>query len=292
MILTHERATIGDISFVYSCKPIEHPIFRKFKLPNTVKLAGEYGIAYSPSPKNYYHWVHEIVPQLIKCKRLLDDGQIKQMFCFVELSFQRQWLDILGIEMSCIIPLSDKIAYSVETLHVPSMPSRNGAVPSHVFNSLKDAVRSIKASNVSRRLYIVRESGVRSVKYRNGDKDEFLESYGFERLILEEMSVADQVRAFKEASVVLTPHGAGVTGITFCKPGTKVIEMHTPFFFNTCYWRIATANHLEYYCLLGGEIEKLSDIPFPVFGASTVEIDLAILGNVLTDAGIDKISKN
>ena len=48
---------------------------------------------------------------------------------------------------------------------------------------------------------------------------------GFSIYCLETMSFQDQVQLFHSADIVCGPHGAGLTWITFCEPGTLVCEL-------------------------------------------------------------------
>jgi capsular polysaccharide biosynthesis protein len=41
------------------------------------------------------------------------------------------------------------------------------------------------------------------------------------------LSLSQQVEAFSNAEIILGPHGAGLTNIMFCNPGTKVIEIRS-----------------------------------------------------------------
>jgi len=51
---------------------------------------------------------------------------------------------------------------------------------------------------------------------------------GWETVVLEELSIKEQVQCFAEASHVVSPHGAGLTNLIWCEPGTKVIEIQDP----------------------------------------------------------------
>jgi hypothetical protein len=42
---------------------------------------------------------------------------------------------------------------------------------------------------------------------------------------LEEMSFADQVALFRDASILISPHGGGLTNLVFCRPGTAIVEV-------------------------------------------------------------------
>lgn len=52
-----------------------------------------------------------------------------------------------------------------------------------------------------------------------------LEARGFEKVILSETSVADQIRIFANAEVVLGPHGAGFSNVLY-NPDVSVVELY------------------------------------------------------------------
>lgn len=54
---------------------------------------------------------------------------------------------------------------------------------------------------------------------------ELLAEHGFERLECGRMTIAEQAAAFSEASVVVGPHGAGLTNLLFTPPGATVVEL-------------------------------------------------------------------
>jgi hypothetical protein len=65
------------------------------------------------------------------------------------------------------------------------------------------------------------------------------------------LSVAQQAALLAEAEVVLAIHGSGLTNIVFCQPGTKVVELFSPYYVYPCYWLLSNLMQLEYYYLLG-----------------------------------------
>jgi capsular polysaccharide biosynthesis protein len=42
---------------------------------------------------------------------------------------------------------------------------------------------------------------------------------------LENMTIKEQMKTFAEASHIVAAHGAGLTNLLWCQPGTKVIEI-------------------------------------------------------------------
>jgi capsular polysaccharide biosynthesis protein len=73
------------------------------------------------------------------------------------------------------------------------------------------------------------------------------------------MSYEEQVAIFANADVILAPHGAGLTNLTFCKPSTKVIEIFNTKFkgqVHAFYFRISSNVNLDYYLMFGDPIES------------------------------------
>ena len=101
------------------------------------------------------------------------------------------------------------------------------------------------------RLYIDR----RGTRLRRlGNEDELaaaLARMGFVAVRPETMSFADQVRLFRGADMIVAPHGAALTNLGFCRPGTQVIELLMDAYCNWCFRHLAGLMRLRYDCVLG-----------------------------------------
>ena len=53
------------------------------------------------------------------------------------------------------------------------------------------------------------------------------------------------------AETIVSPHGAGLTNLGFCRPGTRVIEMLPDSFCNWCFRHLSGLMQLNYDCVLG-----------------------------------------
>ncbi len=76
-----------------------------------------------------------------------------------------------------------------------------------------------------RRLFVSRKN---SSKRRCINEDilyDSLKKLGFEFIALEQLSVFNQLKLFSEASIIVSTHGAGLSNLLACKPGTKILEM-------------------------------------------------------------------
>jgi capsular polysaccharide biosynthesis protein len=76
-----------------------------------------------------------------------------------------------------------------------------------------------------RRLFTSREDASWRRVVNEGPAMELLAEHGFERLECGRMTIREQAAAFAEASIVVGPHGAGLTNLLFTPPGATVIEL-------------------------------------------------------------------
>ena len=76
----------------------------------------------------------------------------------------------------------------------------------------------------------------------------------------EHLTLAQQINLFRNARVVIGPHGSGLTNIAFCKPETEVYELGLQGYPNACFSVLAQGNGLRYACDLFPTIEQSGDV--------------------------------
>ena len=110
-----------------------------------------------------------------------------------------------------------------------------------------------------RRLYLSRaDAAVRRVT-NEAEVVALLEPHGFEAMELGRMPYAAQIAAFKQASHVIAPHGAGLTHLVLCPPGAQVLEIFHPLYSNPAFAMQVAAAGLCYAAMLGRDWQ--SDAP-------------------------------
>jgi capsular polysaccharide biosynthesis protein len=96
-------------------------------------------------------------------------------------------------------------------------------------------------------LYVARSDSSNRAVTNEKEVEALMSTSGFTSVVPGSLSIRDQVRLFRSARVVVGPHGAGLTNIAFCKPGTKVLELVQASYANPCINRIAQTRQLEYH---------------------------------------------
>lgn len=71
--------------------------------------------------------------------------------------------------------------------------------------------------------------------------EQALQAEGFLVVYAEKLSLAEQISLFAQARVVVSPHGAGLSHIGFCRQAPQVVEIFPHDFFNDCYARMTLA---------------------------------------------------
>ena len=103
----------------------------------------------------------------------------------------------------------------------------------------------------TRRLLISRaDSPVRRIA-NEAAVQQALAPFGFETIVPGRMAFEDQIAAFRDATHIVGPHGAGLANILFCAPGTRVLEVFHPLYGTWAYAMIAPTLGLDYASMLG-----------------------------------------
>jgi hypothetical protein len=106
---------------------------------------------------------------------------------------------------------------------------------------------------------------------------------------LSTLSFLEKIELFHCAEVIVSPHGAGLTNLIFCNPGTKIVEMFTPTYLMPCFHIISNHMELDYYGLIG---EKVPPDDNRSTHKDPIVIDIVKLKKTLEMASIPMADKN
>ncbi|HCV33016.1 MAG TPA: hypothetical protein DGO89_24505 [Microcoleaceae bacterium UBA9251] len=235
----------------------------------------------------YFHWMFDVITRFELLQR---SGLIKTIDKFVvntcDSSYEKETLNTLGIPQDKILESRYQPHITADKLIVPSICNGAAGTSKWKCEYLKRMFLNEKQSlktDYSERIYISREKA----SYRRivNEKDVIgcLEKFGFRTVKLETMSVAEQALCLAAAKVVVAPHGAGLTNLVFCNPGTKVIEIFAPIYVPICFWTISNLCDLEHYYLIA---ELLDDQTQKYPGHKDMRVDLKSLEKLMNLAGV------
>ena len=112
-------------------------------------------------------------------------------------------------------------------------------------------------------IYVARTDSQNRIAENEAELMEMLQRQGVSIVVPGSLTVSEQIATFRAARLVIGPHGAGMSNIVFCQPGSFVYEMLPRHYPNFAFNRIAQASGLNYVADMfesfgsGGEHERL-----------------------------------
>lgn len=209
----------------------------------------------------YYHWMLDVLPKLgVLQKAGIELSGIDYFLVKCDKPFKRDSLLQFGIHQDRIVTTDSATSVSATKLLVPYLKNDLGdriysglglGLGSWAPHWLKDQfVRSTQRSD--RKLYLGRSSKDTRPTRNEPALIAALQERGFECLNLEQYSVGEQANLLAECAVVIAPHGAALTNIAYCQPGTLIIELFGDYVV-PCYWALANLCQLDYRQYLSHE---------------------------------------
>jgi capsular polysaccharide biosynthesis protein len=201
---------------------------------------------------NFYHWMTDILPKLAILRDAGFDFRESDRFVvpIYNKGFQKQTLAACGVSSDQVITAIDHSPYFCGgSVIVPRLKNVMGLhMGAWLPEFLQQSLLQDGSVTTGQRIFVSRDpaaSNGRSIE-NIAELNELFPRYGFDVVFPERLSLAEQAQCFNNASVIFAPHGAGLTNIVFCKPGTKVVEFYGAHI-APCYWAISTIMGLEYY---------------------------------------------
>jgi hypothetical protein len=241
-----------------------------------INVADEPVAMLSTSAFNYFHWMHDVLPKIHLLEKA-GRGDIK-LYLNIENDVQRETLRLLRIRSERIINSADHEFIAAKELVIPNFVGREGAcrvlgrqfrggrqeiIMGNVNGWVNAAVwtcsflRECFLETMNRtpnglRICISRRdaSKKRGIKAEEAFTER-IQSYGFKTITLTGMKFSEQVDLFRNAEVVLAPHGAGLANIVFCAPGARCLELFSPTYVSDLYAVLSQAVGVRYYYLVG-----------------------------------------
>jgi Glycosyltransferase 61 len=247
-VVTADNALLADLSpEVWG--PTNHPIYSRWHLPKSRLLNGRIAIAVTPEARgNYYYWLLDLVPRVLLLKHAAQNFSNYDALLLngSRANYERETLAALGVPPEKIRYVDSRERFQIGSAVFPSMDI-NVIAPWKVYG-LRDLPFSGE-QNQHRRLYLSRaRAAVRRIANEN-EISEVLRHRNFEIVETENLTWREQANLFAGASVIVAPHGAALTNIVFCKPGTRVVEVSTRAGYRDWYWQLAAVAGLSYEVL-------------------------------------------
>lgn len=221
--------------------PFESILSHGLDVPTTRQVGARFDgtTVVFPTTQNYYHWLIEDLPVVLRAAALAPDARY---VAFDDAITERHHTVAKHLHLRFE---SAPLVAALDEQVLPGRSDGNWFVHPVDARLLHDFGRSLTGVEPSRRerIYVSRRFSRRSLP-----NEELLESRlaaaGFRVLHLESMPWAEQIAAFQQASVVVGPHGAGLANLVFTESGATVVEIVDGMIYNRCYeWICHTKSH-------------------------------------------------
>ena len=222
-------------------------------LPPAKELDGTIAIvSTAEAESNYWHWMMDALPRFhLLNKAGYTPEKIDWYITNAKLtSFQLETLAALGIPKRKIVVADGRTHLQIRKAVIPSIRPASWDVPSWVPPFLRGLnLIGEQPGSSNTKLYLARSGEkLRQLKCEPALVEE-LQKRGFNILFAGRHSVAEQQLKFSQAGVVLAPHGAALTNLVFCKPGTLVFDLMSSAWPQLHFWALSEALGLRYTVL-------------------------------------------
>lgn len=248
---------------------------RPVAIPGRVAVIAQSGYTY------YYHWIAEVLGRLA----LLEMHGVDYDYLYVptHVPYMRETLQLFGVDPSKIIEASDEFVFSADQLIVPSLVARTRTegcprlvhyLPKHILfyikNKLLSAVDKQPLNHTfSKRVFLSRKDASARKMLNEDDVFKLFESKGFERYVLSEMSIVDQILLFNQAEIIVGALGSNLTNVIFCNPDARIFDIFQARRDCTIYYLCQNLG-LAYQCIKTTEFIDQNDGHFD----TTVPLDI------------------
>ena len=174
----------------------------------------------SHQPRNYYHWLFEDFPSILRAKTVVPRARV--ILSSPQPPYVFQTLRMAGIDSTT------QVSRDIRGTTV-ILAAQNADTGWPHPDDIK-LVRSVLGPSVSvpeipqRDIYLSRPPGRRG--FINEDRvREFMETHGLEVVAPERLSLEEQFALFASARTIVGAHGAALTNLIFCQPHSRVLEL-------------------------------------------------------------------
>ena len=224
------------------------------KFPEKEIISIDEPVFYLGSTRSYYHWIMDCLSALFLWKELGLDRKMRLLVTDIT-DFKRKTLRAYGIPDKAVLEHKNT-QIIVKNIFIPSTIGGGQAwTPMQFLPEFhRKSVAHIKAtSNANEKIYISRSKTESRPMNNEKDVEIFLIKRGFDIVFLEDFTFHKQIELMKSASLIIAPHGAGLTNLIYCLPNTLIIELLCKRYLNTCFYLLSNISKLKYIPLVSSQ---------------------------------------
>jgi capsular polysaccharide biosynthesis protein len=252
-VLDHETSTYFGVADWR-----EHPVYLRPTLGTITHVPGTVlSLTARGTAANYYHFLYDAIARFGVFEQSMADERVDAVVVPHRTRYQRELLDLAGVPGRLIEPRPGHTVCA-DRLLVPSNPNWALQAPPAMVDWLRERLPPKEPPDEPQRLYLTRGRAPQTRRYV--EEEELLPELahrGFVRLDPGELTVQQQIDTFHAAEVIVAPHGAGLTNVTFSPPSVRVLEMFPASYVHRGLWAICQALGADYRYLVADAPARL-----------------------------------
>ena len=207
---------------------------------------------------NYGHWLIELLPQPFLVEKAGLDIQ-PQIFLpktdSVISRIHKDSLSAIGVDKERIIDYNFTPRLYKSLILVSGHSNHGLYMSATLFEALDRCKYRIVGSGrkKGRRIYVQRSKSFSRIISNEADIVDMLAKHGFETIVPESMSLAEQIETFTDCEISIGVSGAALTNICWQKPGSACIGLYPANMPDTFFWQICQHRRI-----------RLADVRCPV----------------------------
>ncbi len=253
-VMTHDDTLLWDMSPAHVPEASQHPIYRWPVLPKTHDVDGTVGVLAARGAGNYFHFLLDIAPRVELIRRAMPLSEVDRLFVDHRQGWQREILEAAGVDLGRTLSPGAHPHVRAQRLVVPSLPGSGPRMnPRWALDAVRGWLLPERPRERGLRIYVSRGADPLTRRVVNeAEVMAALDCHGFVKVRNEDRTVREQAEMFASAEIVVGAHGAGLANVAFCSPGATVIELVSPRWLNTTYWRLCSQlDGVDHRCLVG-----------------------------------------
>jgi len=181
----------------------------------------------SDEPSNFGSWLYRFLPKLLLA---LEEAPVRRVFAYAPLPWMQEVLRLAAPELEVVVH-NPRVSHRLEDVLIPSLPAPHVLMRAEIrghFDRLAAQAVAAGGAEVPERLYVSRRlQALRRPGYRVLENEtelvERLRERGFTEFIPEVHPLAEQIRVFAQARVIISPGGANLFPVLFARRAELVV---------------------------------------------------------------------
>jgi len=199
----------------------------------------------------FFHWFGDVLPKLELLISAYGSESVRAQTLVIPAMADFPYVSpsLEPFKLTDVLFLGERESIHCESLLTSSPAAPTGNYRPALMKALRDRFLSYFGSSKSsnRKIFISRSQ---APKRRIANEDELapiLERAGFEIVLMERLSFADQVKLLSETSVLIGNHGAGLINMLFMRANSSIVELRLQGdSANNCFYSLSSALEHSY----------------------------------------------